>query len=154
MSEFRLGRTSKKRLDTCHKDLVTFVHSAMETIENDLGVVCGVRLRAEQERAFNEGNSNARYGQSPHNPPADLPQDKINEYKSLAVDIAPYKNGGYVWNDKEGDFTTLINHLQSVADKLYDEGAIENRIEQIGSWDMPHWQIRDWKQIQANFEGR
>ena len=147
MRNFRLGKTSISRLETCHSDLIVFVHTAIKTTTEDFGVACGVRYKAEQEFAFKEGHSLAQYGQSPHNPPKDATDEEIAAYKSLAVDIAPYKNGDYVWNDDEGDFTRLIAHLQSVADDLFETGAIENRIEQLTTFrDLPHWQIRGWKE--------
>lgn len=146
MSKYAFGKTSVSRLETCHADLIVFAHTAILNAPFDMGVVCGVRYEAEQEKAFAKGRSLARYGQSPHNPPKAATAEEIAAYKSFAVDLSPYKNGDYVWDDNEGDYTILIEYLQGVANGLFESGAIENRIEQITRFrDLPHWQIRGWK---------
>lgn len=56
---------SLKNLANVHPLLRVVADQAILTI--DFTVVCGVRGKADQEKAFKDGFSNARYGQSPHN---------------------------------------------------------------------------------------
>ncbi len=71
------GKASRNRLDTCHPDLVRLCERAIQ--DWDFSVLCGHRGREEQERAYREGKSKARWGESPH-----------NSYPSRAVDLWPY----------------------------------------------------------------
>jgi len=108
----------------------------------DFGIVCGSRGEAAQEAAFDAGNSKAHYGESPHN--AEPP------FKSLAVDVAPFAEGNYLWKDNEM-FEVLAEHITAIAKELYDEGWTDHKIEWGGAWfkwkDRPHWQLCDWKAL-------
>lgn len=71
------SKKSRKALVTAHHDLQ---HLFLEVVkEYDCSVLCGYRGKEEQNEAYAEGNSNAKWGQSPHN---NLP--------SLAIDVVPY----------------------------------------------------------------
>lgn len=77
------GTSSRKKLETCHSDLVAVCELVIETY--DFSVLEGHRSDERQEDLFRQGKSKLRAGQSKHN-------NKI----SLAVDIAPYPID---WND-------------------------------------------------------
>ena len=69
-----LSPASKDRLATCHPDLIRLVNA----LDVPVMVVCGYRGRAEQDAAFNGGQSKAAWPNSYH-----------NQSPSLAVDLVP-----------------------------------------------------------------
>lgn len=71
------GPSSRKRLDTCHPDLIRVMEKAIQVV--DFSVLCGYRSEEEQERAFSMGRSTKQYPYSRH-----------NQIPSQAVDIAPW----------------------------------------------------------------
>ena len=134
MSEFKLGKTSKARLDTCHKKLQLIVNDAIENSAIDFGVVCGFRGETLQKEAFDSGNSNAQWGESPHNfRQGDNPC-------SLAVDLAPYSSAirDYLWHD-EHQFKYLYDLISLTAMKF---GV---KIKWGGNFksfkDLPHFEL-------------
>ena len=69
----KFGAKSVERLNTCHPDLIAvFKHY-------DCTVTCGYRGEEDQNKAFDEGRSKARY-----------PKGKHNKNPSVAVDVYPY----------------------------------------------------------------
>jgi peptidoglycan L-alanyl-D-glutamate endopeptidase CwlK len=75
-----LGRKSKEKRDECAVELQDVLN---ETIKHyDFSVIWGFRGREAQEKAFAEGNSNARWGESKH-----------NFSPSRAFDVIPYPDG-------------------------------------------------------------
>ena len=117
-------------LNTAHPDLIRLF---MEVIkEYDCSIICGYRGKAEQEKAFNEGNSKAHYGASPH-----------NFIPSLAVDAVPWPS---LWAD-----TKKLKELGGIVQiKAIDLGI---EIMWGGNFknfvDMPHWELLHWKQIKS-----
>lgn len=78
-----LSKTSIQKLNTCHIDLQKLIYAVAK--EEKCAVICGFRGRYEQEKAYMQGKSKARFGQSKHN------------FKpSLAVDVVPLPLD---WND-------------------------------------------------------
>lgn len=79
------GATSKERLATCHPLLIRLAQAVIRDF--DFSVICGYRGKEDQDKAYFEGASNAKYGDSLH-----------NVDPSLAIDVAPwptlYKNRG------------------------------------------------------------
>ena len=71
------GSRSRRRLEEIHPDLQRILVAAIE--EYDFTILCGHRGEAEQNAAFDAGNSKLRY-----------PRSKHNQSPSLAVDIAPW----------------------------------------------------------------
>ena len=60
-----LSKTSRQKLNTCHSDLIKLIEAVAET--EKCAVICGFRGRHEQEKAYYEGKSKAKWGQSKHN---------------------------------------------------------------------------------------
>ena len=60
-----LSKTSRQKLNTCHSDLIKLIETVAET--EKCAVICGFRGRHEQEKAYYEGKSKAKFGQSKHN---------------------------------------------------------------------------------------
>jgi peptidoglycan L-alanyl-D-glutamate endopeptidase CwlK len=75
-----LGRKSKEKRDECADELQDVLNEAIK--HYDFSVIWGFRGREAQEKAFAEGHSNARWGESKHN---FLP--------SRAFDVIPYPDG-------------------------------------------------------------
>lgn len=71
-----LSKKSIARLNSCHIDLQKLILAVAET--EKCAVTCGFRGRYEQERAYMQGKSKARFGQSKH-----------NLKPSMAVDVVP-----------------------------------------------------------------
>jgi peptidoglycan L-alanyl-D-glutamate endopeptidase CwlK len=67
---------------------------AIELTPFDFTIVCGWRGEVEQNKAFAEGKSKLRWPQSKHN------NMEAGQPHSLAVDIAPWVNGGISWDDR------------------------------------------------------
>jgi peptidoglycan L-alanyl-D-glutamate endopeptidase CwlK len=97
---FKLSKTGKERLETCHPDLQIIVNELLQTI--DVSVLCGERNEEDQNKAFESGNSKLKY-----------PASKHNKSPSLAVDIAPYPID---WNDIDR-FNVMLDKVQEIADK-------------------------------------
>lgn len=71
-----LSKKSKQKLNECHSDLVKLIEAVAE--DEKCSVICGFRGRQEQEKAFNNGTSKAKFGQSKH-----------NLKPAMAVDVVP-----------------------------------------------------------------
>lgn len=120
------GAKSKKILALAHPDLQRIANSAIK--EFDFSVICSVRSKADQERAYRTGKSRAKYGQSPH-----------NYTPSLAIDIVPYPLD---WGDlrafeKMGEI--FLKHARILKIDIvwgkYFSGLV----------DYPHFELRNWK---------
>jgi peptidoglycan L-alanyl-D-glutamate endopeptidase CwlK len=120
-------------LNTAHPDLIRLFMAVIE--EYDCSIICGYRNKADQEKAFNEGNSKAHFGSSPH-----------NFIPSLAVDAVPYPS---LWADDQ-KLKELGGIIQIKAIDLGIEimwgGNFKNFI------DMPHYELLHWKQIKSELE--
>ena len=132
MSYF-LGKTSLRRLSTCCPTWQKIIKAAIKDSPLDFGVVCGFRGEIEQEEAYRNGRSNARWGESDHN------VMRGNNPWSLAVDLAPYADGRFLWEDEEA-YAALAGHIMSTAARL------GHRVEWGGNYasikDLPHFSLR------------
>jgi peptidoglycan L-alanyl-D-glutamate endopeptidase CwlK len=120
------GNVSKDRLATCHPDIQKVLEIAIKN-GPDFTVVCGHRNEEDQNKAVAEGKSQTPWPTSNHN--AD---------PSVAVDIAPYFEGGILWNDKE-KFRCLISYVLGIGD------ALGIRLRSGADWD------RDWSNDDHSF---
>ena len=73
----KFGTKSVERLATCDEKLQKVFNEVIKYY--DCTVTCGYRGKEDQNKAFDEGRSNARY-----------PKGKHNNSPSTAVDIYPY----------------------------------------------------------------
>ena len=90
----KLGKFSISNLDTCRSEIIETVNIVV--LEFDVRVLEGVRSWDRQAQLLFEEKTTLKPGKSRHNPPklADGTEDK--EWKSDAVDVAPYPID---WND-------------------------------------------------------
>ena len=126
----RFSATSAARLATCDDRLRVLFDEIVKTY--DCSILCGHRGREQQEQAYREGKSKARFGESLH-----------NTSPSRAVDVVPYP---VHWEDRER-FAHFAGYVQAVADRL---GI---KIRWGGDWDqdgfcsdetfsdMPHFEL-------------
>ena len=91
---YSFGDRSRSRLETCHPAIRAVMSRAIELTPFDFTIVCGWRNEADQNKAFADGKSKKRWPQSKHN------HMEAGQPHSLAVDIAPWINGGIAWEDR------------------------------------------------------
>ena len=96
-----LSKKSIQKLQTCHSDLIKLIEAVAET--EKCAVICGFRGRYEQEKAYYEGKSKAKFGQSKH-----------NLKPSMAVDVVPLPLN---WEDIEA-FEKLGEKIMAKAEEL------------------------------------
>jgi peptidoglycan L-alanyl-D-glutamate endopeptidase CwlK len=122
----KFSKKSAGILKRADPDLQRVANEAIK--EYDFSVICSVRSKQEQTRAYNAGKSRAKWGQSPH-----------NFEPSLAIDIGPYPLD---WNDLAA-FERLGTVFLKHATKL--GVSLEWGKHFTGLVDYPHFQLRDWK---------
>ena len=117
-------------LSTCHPELQILFKEVVK--EYDCSVLCGFRGEADQDKAFDEGKSKAKY-----------PWSKHNKLPSIAVDVVPYPID---WEDMRR-FYHFIGYVMSIANRL---GL---KVRSGGDWDgdfnfkdqnfhdLPHWEL-------------
>lgn len=129
---YKFGRRSVNHYETLDPRLQYIMDEAIQYI--DFSILCGHRDEAEQNTAFERGNTKLRY-----------PRSKHNSYPSKAVDIAPYPID---WNDTKR-FGLLAGYILRIA---HEKGI---NIRWGGDWDsdgetkdnrfndLPHFELID-----------
>ncbi len=128
----RFGKTSRKRLETCEEALQVLMNQVVKDF--DCSITVGHRDKEAQEKAYREGKSKKKWGQSKH-----------NSYPSKAVDVAPYPID---WDDRDR-FHFFAGFVMSVAIQLginirwggnwrndFNKGFKENNFD-----DMVHFEL-------------
>lgn len=132
----KFSERSLANLLSCDRRLQDVFHEVIKHF--DCTVICGHRSDEEQEKAFNEGNSKARPGQSPH-----------NEYPSMAADVLPYPID---WENTER-MTYFAGQVIATARELGidltwgkdwdgDTDLHDNTLN-----DYPHFEITGWRDL-------
>ena len=114
----KFSQESFSKLSTCHHDLQALFFEVIKTF--DCTVVCGYRNQADQEAAFNEGNSKIHY-----------PNSKHNFSPSIAVDVVPYPVN---YNNHKLSLW-FGGYVLGIAQKLKDEGKMTHAVRWGGAWD-------------------
>lgn len=102
-----MNKTSRDKLATCHQNLIRLAIAVNNVYP--IQCICGHRSDADQEKAFKEGRSKLRAGESKH-----------NKRPSLAGDFAPDpdRNAATLdWNDKE-EWEKMCLVFEQKADEL------------------------------------
>ena len=118
----KLSAKSQAKLNTCHSDLIKLIEAVAET--EKCAVICGFRGRHEQEKAYYEGKSKAKFGQSKH-----------NLKPSMAVDVVPLPLN---WEDIEA-FEKLGEKIMAKAEELGIK--IKWGRDFTGLKDYPHYEL-------------
>lgn len=116
------SKSSADKLATCDERLQRLFNEVIKY--TDCTIVCGHRNQEDQEKAFEQGFSLARWPKSNHN---GLP--------SLAVDVCPYPID---WGNRER-FEAFAVLVKEVAQNIGVD------VEWGGLWkftDLPHWQVK------------
>jgi len=120
----KYGRTSQKRLNTCHVDIITIWTELSRWVNTS--VLCGHRDEIKQNQAFKSKNSQLKW-----------PNSKHNAYPSKAIDSGPYvieiKNVDY---DDYKAFAKFAGYVDLIAMQLYQAKKITHLIRWGGDWDM------------------
>lgn len=113
---------------------------------------CGGRFKAwqgyrgphEQEAAFTAGNSNAKFGESPHNWHPSFAVDVVLDPRVVAVRERPDAPGWPdEWDDITPDAVDAWNLLElAAAAELLDRVTIAG-----GKKDLPHLQLPGWRAL-------
>lgn len=130
---------SLEELRTCDEKLQNLCHRLINVA--DITIVCGHRGKREQNKAHDRGHSQLQWPLSYH-----------NAEPSLAVDIAPWVDGGIAWSDFKR-WKRLVHLTRSVAASTLDVPII------VGAdWDMDlgfgDESFHDWGHVQldVNYE--
>ena len=106
------SRRSEAKLNSCDDRLQRIMRRVVENF--DCTILCGHRGFDEQEKAFLENKSKARWGESLH-----------NKKPSLAVDVAPYPID---WKDRDR-FHYFAGFVMATATEL------NRKLRWGGDWD-------------------
>lgn len=117
----KFSQTSLNRINECHPDLRIIAHELIKLM--DVTILCGHRSKKDQNKAYNQGNSQLTW-----------PRSKHNQVPSLAIDIAPYPID---WQDIER-FKQMCYYIEAIANFYY----IDIRLGRDFSFkDYPHLEI-------------
>jgi peptidoglycan L-alanyl-D-glutamate endopeptidase CwlK len=133
-----VGKSLEKLL-TVDPRLQAVMHAACEVM--DFTVVCGARGQAEQDQAFAEGKSKAKYPNSKHNV---LPGQQY----SRAVDIVPFFPDGIDWKDslafaRLAGVVLTMAHAQGVRVRWGGDWDRDGRSADETFRDLPHFELED-----------
>lgn len=160
------GSTSKKRLSTCHKDLILIAEEALKYSYFDFGITQGARTVEQQKEYFLKGTSKIN--------PDDYPnlEDLANKAKHIV--IKGHSKYGvsrafdvYAWISGRKDLMWNTNYLNVIggtimttAERLYDEGKVTHKLRWGNDWnqnrilvtedsreslvDAPHFELLDY----------
>ena len=125
------GKSSKKRLSTCDDRLQKVFNEVIEHV--DCSVLCGHRGKDDQNKAYKEGKSKAKY-----------PNGRHNRQPSLAVDVSPYPID---WKDLERQ-TLFAGFVLGIAKQMGIDliwgndwdGDFETK--DTGLKDYPHFELK------------
>ena len=125
--KYSWGKKSKDLLSTCDKRLQALANQMLENSEFDLTITCGYRTEEEQQKAFDDGKSKAKFGQSKH-----------NVFPSKAIDICPYPIS---WDKNDIRWWKMIASAYEVARK--NGITIRSGAFFTGLADYPHIELMD-----------
>jgi len=131
---YHFGKTSTKRLLTCHEDIQTILKEVIKIY--DVSVLEGLRSTERQQHLFKQGKSKLDGINilSKHQGKLDKKGNKV----SFAVDIIPYKKGHNAFSGKikDGDrFYFMMGIVRGISERLFNEGKITHKVRFGLDWD-------------------
>lgn len=126
----KFSNASKAKLATCHPDLQLLFNEVIKFF--DCRVLEGFRNQADQDKAFEAGNSKLRW-----------PNGKHNRTPSIAVDVAPYPID---WK-KRDRFYWFSGFVLGIAEQLKAQGKMTHAIRYGGDWNS-NYEITDERGLQ------
>lgn len=124
--KYKWGKTSGLKLATCDKRLQELADMMLSRSDFDLTITCGYRTEEEQNEAYKNGKSRAKFGQSKH-----------NIFPSKAIDICPYPID---WDTKDIRWQEMALNAMWCAGKLGIEIAWGGSFKSIK--DLPHFELK------------
>ena len=115
----KFGKSSRKRLATCHEDLQKVFNEVIKKV--DCSVLEGYRNEARQNKLYKEGKTKVHY-----------PKGRHNSKPSRAVDITPYPVD---WDDRERQ-TLFAGFVLGLA------RGMGISLRWGGDWNR-NWQVKD-----------
>ncbi len=112
----RYGAKSEAVLAECDPDIGRLMRRVLQIVPFDIRLLCGHRGRADQNAAKASGNSNATWGQSPH-----------NLSPSWAVDFAPILD-----SDGDGDVELAFKEASGREIAANGGGPVSEAFRQLG----------------------
>ena len=101
---FAFGKKSLERLGQCDERLQKLCKTMLERSDFDMTITCGYRGEEEQNWAYVNGKSKAKFGQSKH-----------NFMPSKAVDICPYPTN---WDTKDYRWWKMVALAYDIANEM------------------------------------
>lgn len=143
------GERSKGNLKGVHPLLVQIATKALQDGAQDFTVICGPRSKADQEKAFDSGNTKVHYPNSAHN----ATHPKTGEPRSCAIDVIPYPFTN--WEDPK-----MLTGWKSIADAMMAAAAAlgvkirwggdfnrDGNKTTSDAWDKPHFELHPWRDL-------
>jgi peptidoglycan L-alanyl-D-glutamate endopeptidase CwlK len=145
----KFGNRSINNLSGAHPEIQRLFNEVIKHI--DCTVLCGHRGQAEQDAAFNAGNSKLRY-----------PQSKHNKQPSLAADVMRWyaDKPNVRWPDLKGLNPEELKKAREYASTAHFAGVVRGMALVLGipirwggdwnrdfelqngdDWDMPHYEL-------------
>jgi hypothetical protein len=110
----------------------------------DLDITNAWRGEVEQNECFLRGNSNARWGSSPHN-------------FGVAFDCAPIIDGKLYWPDETSPHFHVWKKIMNAGENVglrwgndwNNDRVMDNTQATMKKYlhDYPHWELKDWKKL-------
>ena len=127
----KFGKTSKKRLGTCEKDLQRLFEEVVKHF--DCSVLEGHRGQEKQDKYFNEGKSKVKY-----------PKGRHNATPSRAVDAIPYPVD---WDDTERMyyFSGVVKGIAislGINIRWGGDWDGDTEVQDTNFKDLPHFELR------------
>lgn len=127
---WKWGKTSLEIRAELHPKLQTLVDMMLANSSFDMSIICGYRGKGAQEKAYADGTSKAKFGQSAHN------------YRpSYAVDIIPCCP--IDWNVKNPRWKYMVENAKMCAAAMGIE--ITCGYDYKTFKDCPHIELKDWR---------
>lgn len=141
MKNHKFGRSSAKRLNTCHHDLIKITTLALKLSPVDFGISQGERTIEQQQQYFDTGKS--RINPSRYSTPRELAKRAKHitiEFdpdfgESRAVDVFAYVAGKKHLAYDHRTLSVIAGCFYSAASILFDQGVTDHLIRWGGDWD-------------------
>ena len=134
----KFGNSSKERRDTCHKDLILILDTALSLSNVDFGISEGHRTIQKQQEYYAIGRTTELHRKPITNVDGVNKKGKHNYKPSLAADI-------YIWHSDKSTRREIaydkvhISYVAGIIDTaaklLYKQGKTSHTIRWGGNWD-------------------
>jgi len=114
----KFSQESFSKLSTCHMELQTLFYEVIRHF--DCQVLEGFRNEADQNKYFEQGNTQLKW-----------PHGRHNSTPSMAVDVAPYPLD---WKNAKR-FYWFAGYVMGIAQRLKDEGKMTYSVRFGGDWN-------------------